>query len=251
MGGIMRLKDKVAIITGAGSGIGRGIARAFSEAGAKTVIADINSEGLDETSKNLKYDYLKLIVDVAKETDLEMMVNETIKKFGRIDILVNNAGIEITGNLTDITEEQWYKLMDINLKGVYFGMKHAIPHMMENMKGKIINISSLAAHCGAPMMTLYSTAKAGIIGLTKSSAVEYASYKININAICPGFIYTGMTKPVLDIEDMKNIVLDRTPLGIIGDPYKDIAPLAVYLASDESDFLTGQAIVIDGGYSVV
>ncbi len=247
----MRLKDKVAIITGAGSGIGRGIAIAFSEEGTKNVISDINSEGLDETSKNLNGEYLKLIVDVAKEEDIKRMVQETINKFGRIDILVNNAGIEITGNLTDITEEQWYKLMDVNLKGVYFGMKHVIPYMMDKMKGKIINISSLAAHCGAPMMTLYSTAKAGIIGLTKSAAVEYASYKININAICPGFVYSGMTKPVLDIEEMKNIVLDRTPLGVIGEPYRDIAPLAVYLASDESDFLTGQAIIIDGGYSVV
>lgn len=247
----MRLKDKVAIITGAGSGIGKGIAIAFSEEGAKTVICDINSDGLNETSKGLKGEYIKLIVDVSKEKDLEIMVNEAVKKFSRIDILVNNAGIEITGNLTDITEEQWNKLMDVNLKGVYFGMKHALPHMMKNMKGKIINISSLAAHCGAPMMTLYSTAKAGIIGLTKSAAVEYAPYKININAICPGFVYTGMTQPVLDIEEMKNIVLDRTPLGVIGDAYRDIAPLAVYLASDESDFMTGQAIVIDGGYSVV
>lgn len=247
----MRLKDKVAIITGAGSGIGRGIAIAFSEEGAKTVIVDINQDGLQETSGMLKNENISLIVDVAKEKDLEMMVNETIKKFNRIDILVNNAGIEITGNLTDITEEQWYKLMDINLKGVYFGMKHAIPHMMEKMKGKIINISSLAAHCGAPMMTLYSTAKAGIIGLTKSAAVEYAAYKININAICPGFVYSAMTKPALEIEEMKNIILDRTPLGVIGDPKKDIAPLAVYLASDESDFMTGQAILIDGGYSVV
>jgi NAD(P)-dependent dehydrogenase (short-subunit alcohol dehydrogenase family) len=247
----MRLKDKVAIITGAGSGIGRGIAIAFSEEGAKTVICDINPEGLDETSKGLKTEHLKLIIDVSKERDIETMVSETIKKFKRIDILINNAGIEVTGNLTDITEEQWYKLMDVNLKGVYFGMKHALPYMMENMKGKIINISSLAAYCGAPMMTLYSTAKAGIIGLTKSAAVEYAAYKININAICPGFVYSGMTKPVLDIEEMKNVVLDRTPVGVIGEPYKDIAPLAVYLASDESDFMTGQAIIIDGGYSVV
>jgi len=247
----MRLNDRVAIITGAGSGIGRGIAIAFSEQGAKTVLADVNQDGLSETSKNLRGEYLSIITDVSREKDLENMVNETIKKFSRIDILVNNAGIEITGNLTDITEEQWYKLMDVNLKGVYFGMKQVLPHMMKNQKGKIINISSLAAYCGAPMMTLYSTAKAGIIGLTKSAAIEYASYKININAICPGFIYTGMTKPVLDIEEMKNIVLDRTPLGVIGDPYKDIAPLAVYLASDESDFLTGQAIIIDGGYSVV
>lgn len=247
----MRLKDKVAIITGAGSGIGRGISQAFSEEGAKTVIVDINRDGLEETSCLLKNEKILLIVDVAKEKDLEMMVNETIKNFGQIDILVNNAGIEITGNLTDITEEQWNKLMDVNLKGIYFGIKHAIPHMMKKTKGKIINISSLAAHCGAPMMTLYSTAKAGIIGLTKSAAVEYAVYKININAICPGFIYSAMTKPVLDIEEMKNIVIDRTPLGVIGDPYKDIAPLAVYLASDESDFMTGQAIIIDGGYSVV
>ena len=250
----MRLKDKVGIITGAGSGIGRAIAITFAREGAKTVILDRAAEGLEATAAAIGDGGGECITvhgDVSNMADLEQMVREGVGKFGRIDILVNNAGIEEAGSLEGMSEEQWDRLMGINLKAYYFGCKLAIPEMRKVGKGKIINISSLAAVVGAPLISLYSTAKAGIIGMTRCLAAEFAPYNINVNAICPGFIETGMTHDVLELDVMRSEVIDRTPMERIGDPDRDIAPAAVFFASDESDFVTGQFLVIDGGYSVI
>jgi NAD(P)-dependent dehydrogenase (short-subunit alcohol dehydrogenase family) len=162
--------------------------------------------------------------------------------------MVNNAGIDIPGPITMIEEEDFDRLIAVNLKAVYFGCKKAIIHMLDHGGGNIINISSLAAVCGTTGLSLYSAAKAGIVGLTRSLAAEYALQRIRVNAICPGWIRTGMSQDYL--EGMEEFVVDTTPMGRVGDP-ADIAPTAVYLASDDSRFMTGQPIVVDGGYSVV
>lgn len=250
----MRLKDKSAVVTGAASGIGRGISIAFAREGARVLLADINLDGAEETAGLIEKEggtARPLKTDVSKKREIDAMVDRTLEEFGRLDVMVNNAGIEIAGNITDLTEEQFDTLIAVNLKGVFFGTQRAAIEMMKAGKGKIINTASVAAVVGGPFMSLYATAKGGIVALTKSAAVELASSGIMVNALCPGFIETGMTAPALSVEAMRKIVLDKTPLEVIGDPLKDIAPLAVYLASNESDFMTGQAIVIDGGYSVV
>jgi glucose 1-dehydrogenase len=248
----MRLKDKVAIVTGAASGIGRGIVLEFIKEGAKVCVADINLEGAKETAKlsGRESDCLVLKTDVSKREDVKAMVAETKKKFGKVNILVNNAGIEEVGSIDGFDDEQWNRLIGINLKGVFMGIQCVVDEMTSQGGGKIINMSSLSAFAGAPMMGLYATAKGGIIGLTISAAVELAPFKINVNALCPGFIETGMTRDALAIDEMKAMVIERTPLGVIGVP-SDIAHAAVYFASDESNFVTGQHLLIDGGYSAI
>lgn len=248
----MRLKDKVAIVTGAGSGIGRAIALAFVKEGARVTIADVNLEGAEETAgevDKLKGESLTIKADVSQSGEVDQIITKNTEKFGKLDILVNNAGIEVLGMVEGISEQDWDKLISINLKGVYNCTKRAIPEIEKQGKGKIINIASVAAFVAAPFISLYSASKGGIVAYTRACAVELAPRKINVNAICPGFIQTAMTADYLESEGMRNMVLERIPLGVIGQPDRDVAPLAVFLASEDSDYITGQAIIVDGGYS--
>ena len=248
----MRLKDKVAIVTGAGSGIGKAIALAFVKEGARVTIADVNLEGAEKTAgevEKLKGESLTIKADVSQGEEVDQIITKTEEKFGKLDILVNNAGIEILGTVEGISEQDWDRLISIHLKGGHNCTKRAIPDIEKQGKGKIINIASVAAFVAAPFLSLYSTSKGGIVAYTRSCAVELAPRKINVNAICPGFIQTAMTADYLESEGMRNMVLERIPLGVIGQPDRDVAPLAVFLASEDSDYITGQAIIVDGGYS--
>lgn len=245
----MRLKDNVAIVTGAGSGIGKAIAEMYAAEGAKVVVAGHHLESCEETVKAITSaggEGLAVEADVSQAADNQKMVKETVKKFGQVDILVNNAGVVLQHPLEDMTEEQWDQVLDVDLKGTFLGMKYAIPEMEKVGRGKIINITSIAGIVGFPQIAGYAAAKGGVIALTKEAAVEYAPKQINVNAIAPGVIKTKMTDPFLKDAKAAEQFKAMIPYPRFGEP-DDIAHLATYLASPESDFVNGETIVIDGG----
>lgn len=248
----MRLQNKIAIITGAGSGIGRGIALAFIKEGAKVVVADWSEEGGKGTVDQIEKKHGEAIfikTDVSKEEDVKQLVEAGLEKFGRVDILVNNAGIYKTYNLHEMTEEDWDKTINVNLKSVFLISKEVIPEMLKQGRGKIVNIASIAGLVGFAQSGAYCASKGGIIALTKEMALEYAPKKINANCICPGVIRTAMTKDMIADPASKQFLESSTPYPRLGEP-EDIAQAAVYLASDESDFVTGAVLVVDGGWVV-
>lgn len=248
----MRLKDKVAIITGGGTGIGRGIAVMFAKEGAKVVVTGRRQDVLDETVNIIKQsggEALALSTDVSDNNQVLALVQKTIAQFGRIDILVNSAGVYLAHDALSASEEEWNKVMSIDLKGVWSCSKACIPEMLKQGSGKIINIASIAGLIGFEQSAAYCAAKGGVVNLTREMALDYASKGININAIAPGVIDTDMTKSFLTDEAAKKSFLEKTPVGRIGKP-EDIAYAAVYLASDESDFVTGHTLVVDGGWTI-
>jgi len=246
----MRLKNKVAIVTGAGSGIGRSIALTFAREGAKVVVADLNEKGGSETAdlvKKEKGEAIFVKVDVSQAKNIEQMVEDCLKEFGRVDILVNNAGIVKTSPLHETTEEDWDKILGVNLKSVFLSSKKVLPIMLSQGKGKIINVASIAGLVGFSNLGAYCASKGGIIALTREMALEYAPQKINVNCIAPGVIKTAMTKEMLADETTRKSLESSTPYPRLGEP-EDIAQAAVYLASDESDFVNGEILVVDGGW---
>jgi 3-oxoacyl-[acyl-carrier protein] reductase len=246
----MKLKDKVAIITGAGQGIGKEIALAFAKEGAKVVVTDITGKE-KEVAKEIKKmgrEAIEVKVDVSKMEDAKRMAEEALKAFGRIDILVNNAGIYPFKPFVEMTESDWDKVINVNLKGAFNCTKAVVETMIKQKYGKIINITSIAGTVvGFPQLTHYCASKAGITGFTRALALELAPYGINVNAIAPGPIETPGTQ-TLGKEAYENFK-KAIPIGRWGKP-EDIASLAVFLASDESSNITGQVIVSDGGYTV-
>jgi 3-oxoacyl-[acyl-carrier protein] reductase len=246
----MKLKDKVAIITGAGQGIGKEIALTFAREGAKVVVTDITGKENEvaEEIKRMGGEAIAVKVDVSKMEDAKKMAEETLKAFSRIDILVNNAGIYPFKPFVEITEGDWDKVINVNLKGTFNCTKAVVETMIKQKYGKIINITSIAGTVvGFPQLTHYCASKAGITGFTRALALELAPYGINVNAIAPGPIETPGTQ-VLGKEAYENFK-KLIPIGRWGKP-EDIANLAVFLASDESSNITGQVIVSDGGYTI-
>ena len=246
----MRLQNKIAIITGAGSGIGRGIALAFVKEGAKVVVADWSEEGGKEAVEQVRKingEAVFVKTDVSKTVDIDKMVKTCLDKFGRVDILVNNAGIYRTYNLHEMSEEDWDKTINVNLKSVFLGSKRVIPEMLKQGQGKIINTASIAGLVGFAQSGAYCASKGGIIALTKEMALDYAPKKINVNCICPGIIKTAMTKDMITDPATKQFLESSTPYPRLGEP-ADIAMAAVYLASNESDFVNGHVLVVDGGW---
>lgn len=248
----MRLKDKLAIITGGGTGIGRGIALEFSKEGARVVVSGRRIEPLNETVNQIQAQggtAITIQADVSSSKQVNQMVEKIITEFGRIDILVNNAGIYLPHDALSTTEKEWDKVMAIDLKGVWLCSKACLPQMLKQGEGKIINISSIAGLIGFEQSAAYCAAKGAVNNLTRQMALDYASRGINVNAIAPGVIETEMTKPYLAIENEKKTLMEKTPVGRVGVP-QDIAYAAVYLASSESDFVTGQVLVVDGGWTI-
>jgi 3-oxoacyl-[acyl-carrier protein] reductase len=246
----MKLKDKVAIVTGAGQGIGKEIALAFAKEGAKVVVTDITGKEKDVAKEieALGVQSLALKVDVSNTEDAKKMAEEVLKKFGKIDILVNNAGIYPFKPFVEMEEKDWDKVLSVNLKGTFNCTKAVVPTMIKQKYGKIINISSIAGSVvGFSQLTHYSASKAGIVGFTRSLALELAPYNINVNVIAPGPIETPGTQALG--TEMYEQIKKAIPLGRWGKAI-DIANLTVFLASDDSSFITGQCIVADGGYSL-
>lgn len=248
----MRLQNKIAIVTGGGTGIGRGIALMFAKEGAKVVVAGRRIEPLNETVSAIQSaggEALAVKTDVSLLEQVEAMVKQTIDKYGRVDILVNNAGVYLPHDAVSATEEEWDKVISIDLKSVWLCSKSVIPQMITQGGGKIINTASIAGLVGFAGSAFYCATKGAVVNLTREMALDYGSKNININAIAPGVIESDMTKSLLTDEAAKTGLLSQTPIGKIGKP-EDIAYGAVYLASDESNFVTGHILVIDGGWTI-
>lgn len=243
-----RLSDKVAIVTGAASGIGLGIAQLFVKEGAKVVFSDVNKSGKDAAAA-AGNNALFIECDVSDVESVRNLVTKTLETFGTIDILINNAGIVYQKPISETSDEDWNAVININLKGPFLLSREILPTFEKQGKGKIVNMASIAGIIGYENLSSYCASKGGIIAMTRSLALEYAPKNINVNCICPGAIKTGMTKVIEDNELMLKQVLMSIPVGRMGDPI-DIANAALYLASDESDYVTGASIVVDGGWSV-
>jgi len=256
---MQHLLDKIALVTGASKGIGRAIAIAFAKEGANVVVNYFKSE--DDANDVVKEinamerTALPVRADVSKIDEVKAMVKRTIDQFGRIDILVNNAGVSTMGLLVDLTEQEWDYNMDVNAKGVFLCCQAVARHMMDRRYGKIINISSAAGKTGARFLSHYCASKFAVIGLTQSLALELASYGINVNAVCPGYVETDMQSRELvweaklrgiSSEEVKRGYLGSVPLGRLGKS-EDVAKVVVFLASAQSDYMTGQAINVTGG----
>jgi 2-keto-3-deoxy-L-fuconate dehydrogenase len=252
-----RLAGKVAIITGAGSGIGRASAQLFAAEGAQVMCADIVTAHVEETARLIGAQAIAATVDVTRPADIERMVAQTLAAFGRLDVLYANAGIGEASNAIDMTIEQWDRMIAVNLTSVWLSAKYALPHMIAGGGGSIINQSSTAGLIGIPDLPHYSAAKTGVIGLTRQIAAEYGPRNIRCNAICPGTVESPSLRDRISaqakasgqtIDQVEAAFVARQPMGRVGR-VDEIASLAVYLASDESSFTTGTSQIIDGGWS--
>lgn len=247
----MRLKDRVAIITGGARGIGKKISQTFLKEGASVYIFDVNEEEGARTVGELQPAYdgkvIFFKVDITDEKNVEQSIEKIIEAEGRIDILVNNAGITRDNLILRMSLEDWKKVIDINLTGAFICSKHTVKYMVKNRSGKIINISSIVGVHGNAGQSNYSASKAGIIGLTKTLARELAGRNILVNAIAPGYIETEMTEKLSD--KIKEKLMEQIPIGRLGS-VDDVAKTALFLASDDSNYITGTVINLDGGMGI-
>jgi meso-butanediol dehydrogenase / (S,S)-butanediol dehydrogenase / diacetyl reductase len=252
----VRLKQKVAIVTGGASGIGKTTAELFAEEGAKVVVADWNREAGEQTASTLSktgYNVLYCFADVSKSQDVELLIQTTVNHYGKLDVVVNNAAIQILARLVDTAEEAWDRIQSVNLKGVFLGCKFAIPAMIEGGGGSIVNIASVLGFVGDPDLAAYCAAKGGVIALTKTAALTYGPQGVRVNCICPGDVETPLVKAYFDKspepEKFRQEISSKYALRRIATP-REIAEVAVFLASDESSFITGSSVVVDGGLTV-
>ena len=249
------LTDRVAIVTGGGTGIGRSIALEFAQFGADVVVSGRrlqNLEGVADEVRALGRPSLAVQADVTKRTDVDHLVQRTMEEYGRVDILVNNAGVgaRVPGKpvpVIDVDEDEWNLIMDTNLKGTWYCCQAAGRRMIERQKGSIINITSGdGRRVSGGRGSSYNVAKAGVIMLTQCLAWDFGRHDIRINSIAPGFVWSDMTRPILSDPEIRKLIEDRRPLGRIGEP-DEIATAALFLASDASSFVTGQTINVCGG----
>ncbi len=246
------LDGKVAMVTGASRGIGKEVALALAKAGADVALIARNEEELNEVAKEIEQlgkKALSVPMDLFNVDEMADKVEEIYKHFGSIDILVNNAGINIAKSPMEVTEEDWDKVLDINLKSVFFLCRNVAKYMIPNGEGKIINMSSQMAFVGYYKRAAYSSSKGGLLQLTRSLAIEWSKYNINVNSVAPTFIETPMTKPMFEDEAFLKDVLNRIPLGRLGKT-EDLFGAIIYLSSSASDMVTGHTVMVDGGWTV-
>jgi NAD(P)-dependent dehydrogenase (short-subunit alcohol dehydrogenase family) len=259
---MMRFKDKLVVITGAGTGIGRAIANRFAEEGAVLAIGDLNEQTAQDTcesirtsSPNSKY----YQVDVTKEEQMKYFSSQVVKDLGQPDILISNAGVSSMAPLTDLSVEDWDFNMNVNAKGTWLFLKHFAPLCIDRKKGRIVLLASMAAKLGAPLLAHYSASKFAVIGLAQAAAKEFAPYNITVNAVCPGFVKTGMQdreviweaklRGIENPEDVRKEYVDMTPLKRLCEA-EDVANVVSFLASEDASFMTGQALNVTGGVCV-
>ncbi|RDY61141.1 SDR family NAD(P)-dependent oxidoreductase [Flagellimonas nanhaiensis] len=250
-----RLKEKVALVTGAADGIGLAVSEAFVEEGAKVIMCDINIDKCNDEAAILNDNggtTRSYQCDVGVTKDVENVVAKTLDEFGRIDILVNNVGVAISGNITEMPEEDWDKVMNINLKSVYRGIKTVLPHMLQNKSGSIINISSVQGHRSWDDWTAYASSKGAMLSMTRQLAGQFGQENIRFNAISPGAILTPMNRRRLKEEGSEFVEksINQAAMKRLGTS-KEVAMTAVFLASDEASFITGEDIKVDGGLCVL
>jgi len=245
------LNGKVAIVTGASSGIGRATAEAFAREGVKVVVSDVDVAGGEATVKAIKADGGEAIfvrTNVADEGDVKALVATTVETYGRLDYACNNAGIGGESALTaDYTLEGWNKVIGINLTGVFLGMKYEIPEMLKQSGGVIVNMASILGTVGFPAAPAYVASKHGVLGLTKNAALEYAQQGIRVVGVDPAFIHTPMVDQGLPAEALQQLTVAH-PMGRLGQP-EEVAELVVWLCSDAASFITGSSFLVDGGYT--
>ena len=245
------LQDKVAIVTGAASGIGREIALAYARAGAKVVVSDMNAEGGGETVRLVREaggEARFIAADVSRAADCQALADGAVAAYGRLDIGCNNAGIG--GDLAptaDYPLEGWDKVIGINLSGVFYCMKYQIPHMLKAGGGAIVNVASILGAVGFANAPAYSAAKHGVLGLTKTAALEYGAQGVRVNAIGPGFIHTPMIAGLESDDATEQLLVSLHPIGRLGDP-REVAELALWLSSPAASFVTGSYYPVDGGF---
>jgi NAD(P)-dependent dehydrogenase (short-subunit alcohol dehydrogenase family) len=251
----MRLAGKVAIITGAGAGIGRSTALLFAKEGAKVVVADCDPESGEKVVAQIREEggaATFIHVDVSKAADAERMARETVEMYGSLNILVNNAGIYLQADAVAMTEEEWDRILDVNLKGVFLCSKYCIPEMIKSGGGSIVNIGSEAGIVGIKDQVAYNVSKSGVIGLTRSSAIDFAAHHIRVNCVCPGTTETPLVKAAVeraaDPAAARRALEEVRPANRLGRP-DEIAAGILYLASDDSPYATGSILSIDGGYT--
>lgn len=247
----MRLKDKVAIITGAANGMGAAEARLFAKEGAKVVATDLNEDKLTKLVAEIKAaggEITAFKQNVTSEEGWKSLIKTTLEKYGKVDVLVNNAGVAINKNFSNMEMDEWNRVMDVNLNGCVLGMKYAIPEMQKAGGGSVINISSIGGIVGMAGSSPYTAAKGALRALSKSAAVEYGKDKIRVNSVHPGIIVTPMTASTM--KDAMPYYEMHTQLPYMGEP-EDVAHGVVFLASDESRFMTGAELVIDGGWTAL
>lgn len=255
----MRHTDRVAIITGGGNGIGQSTCEYMARLGCAVIVADIKEDDAFSVAERIINDggeALAMKVDVTNKTEVEQMVTDTLKAYGKIDILFNNAGTDIKGHIAELKEETWDFLMALNLKGTFLCTQAVAPFMMERKYGRIINVSSMAGKTGEPLTSAYCTTKFGVIGFTQCVALDLGPYNITVNAVCPGAVATELHKKSVSqsaaIKGMtpeaflKEFFIDPTPLGRMAQPV-DVAQAVSFLASDEAAFITGSSLNVAGG----
>ena len=246
----MRLQDKKAIVTGAGQGIGRAIALKMAEEGADVVIAELSPQTGTQAKKEVEDQgrkALHIAVDVADQKQVQAMVDQVLRTWKRIDLLVNNAGFDRGATLLKVKEEDWDAVLGVHLKGTFNCIQAVAGHMIENRYGKIVNLSSIWGKSGAISEISYSSAKAGILGLTKSVARELARHQINVNAVLPGLILTPTIAKMS--EKYQKMIIENTPLKRMGQP-EEVANVVAFLASDEASYMTGAVVEVSGGWNM-
>ena len=245
-----QLASRTALVTGAGSGLGRAISVAYAGQGARIAAADISSEKAAETVEKIKLqggEATAYSLDVTKRNNVEAIVNDVVQKFGSIDILVNSAGRAIRGSALEYGEEDWAAIIAVNLTGTFFCCQAAGRQMASRRRGKIINIASIGAFIAYPGSIAYLASKGGVVQLTKGFAVELAPFNVQVNAIAPSLFETPMTQSTRSDSDSQKYFMDRTPAGRKGRP-EEIAGAAIFLAGDSSSMVTGHTLAVDGGY---